>query len=121
MKRRDFIEKTGLLTGGLLLGSSWHTMAATAGPVKMAIIGCGDRGLGILSVLAEQKERFTLTAICDLLDFRLEAARKDPFASSAKVYKDYRQVLDDKNVQGVIIATSLDMHFSIAVDGIPGR
>lgn len=118
MKRRDFIEKTGLLTGGLLLGQSWRAAAAAPEPVKIAIIGCGDRGLGILSVLAQLKEQFTLTAVCDLLDFRLAATRKEPAAASAKIYKEYRQLLDDKNVQAVIIATSLDMHFQIAADAL---
>jgi predicted homoserine dehydrogenase-like protein len=77
MKRRDFIERTGLLAGGLLLGSSWRA-AAPAGPVRVGIIGCGDRGRGILSVLAQLKEQFTLTAICDILDFRLETTQKEP-------------------------------------------
>jgi predicted dehydrogenase len=117
MKRRDFIERTGLLAGGLLLGSSWRA-AAPAGPVRVGIIGCGDRGRGILSVLAQLKEQFTLTAICDILDFRLETTQKEPSASSAKIYKDYHQLLDDKNVQAVIIATSLDMHFQLAVDAL---
>lgn len=117
MKRRNFIERTGLLAGGLLLGSSWRT-GNSAGPLKIGIIGCGDRGRGILSVLAQLKEQFTLTAICDILDFRLEGTRKEPSASSAKIYKEYRQLLDDNNVQAVIIATSLDMHFQIASNAL---
>lgn len=89
-----------------------------AAPLGVGIIGCGDRGKGIVSVLGQNKDQFNITAICDLLDFRITNAQKEPAAASAKVYKDYRKLLEDPSVQAVVIATSLDMHFPITKDAL---
>jgi predicted dehydrogenase len=114
MKRRDFIEQTGLFAGGLFLSQYVKDWGPSADPIKIAIVGCGDRGQGILSVLNELKESFTVTAICDVLDFRIEDTKKALQSSNVKVYKDYRKLLDDKEVQAVVIATPLSDHYSIA-------
>ncbi|PZR26573.1 MAG: hyaluronate lyase [Citrobacter freundii] len=116
MKRRDFVLNTSVLAGGLLLGKNWQMMPAA--PLGVGIIGCGDRGKGILSVLGQNKDQFNITAICDLLDFRITNTQKEPAAASAKVYKDYRKLLEDPSVQAVVIATSLDMHFPITKDAL---
>lgn len=118
MKRRDFIEKTGLVAGGLLLHREWmKAFSRPAGLIRVGIIGCGDRGQGILSVLKELPDNFSVTAICDTLDFRIKDTQKNTSAST-KVYRDYRQMLDDKNVQAVIIATPLNMHYPVAADAL---
>ncbi|MBO9657989.1 MAG: Gfo/Idh/MocA family oxidoreductase [Chitinophagaceae bacterium] len=115
MKRRDFLLNTSLLTGGLLLNTSWKRSSE---PIRVGVIGCGDRGKGIASVIGEFKDQFSITGLCDVLDFRLEAAKKVSAASSATIYKDYRKLLDDKSIQAVVIATSLDMHFPVAKDAL---
>jgi predicted dehydrogenase len=52
-----------------------------------------------------------VAAICDIFDDRIEQARKKvPGAADAKVYKDYRRLLDDKNVDAVYIATPVYLH-----------
>lgn len=117
MKRRDFVLNTGLMASGLLLGTNWRGLVP-AEPLGVGIIGCGDRGKGVLSVLGQNKDQFNVTAICDLLDFRITNTQKEPAAASAKVYKDYRKLLEDPSVQAVVIATSLDMHFPIAKDAL---
>ena len=72
MHRRDFIQSGAYLLGGLTLGNKWKGTASA--PLKVAIIGCGDRGMGIMSVMKELPEMFTITSICDILDFRLAQA-----------------------------------------------
>lgn len=99
-----------------MLNLPWTKFFSSA-PLSIGIVGCGDRGRGILSVLKELQEQFKVAAICDVLDFRLDDTRKNCEAS-VKVYKDYRQLLDDKNVDAVVIATSLNMHFPIAADAL---
>lgn len=116
MKRKEFIAKTGILAGGMLLHQQWASaFAKPAGKINIGVIGCGDRGQGILSVLKQLPEDFAITAICDVLDFRIQSAKKY-IDQSAKVYTDYRKLLDDKNVSAVVIATPLNMHFPIAAD-----
>lgn len=118
MERRTFLKNTGLLTGGVLISNSLIASPPAAGPVKIAVIGCGDRGTGIMHILDSMPDLFQITAICDVLDFRLAAAQKINKTGTYKSYNDYRKLLDDKEVDAVIVAVPLHMHFPIAVDVI---
>ena len=82
--------------------------------LRVGVIGCGDRGNGIIEVMKELPE-FSVNAICDVLDFRIEDCKKIlPQQANTAVYKDYRRLLDDKNIDAVVIATPLNMHYQIA-------
>lgn len=114
MDRRHFLEMTGLLSGALLLSPA-TALARREDIIRVGIIGCGDRGQGIMQMMASLKDQYTVTAICDILDFRLEAAAK---LAPVKSYKDYRHLLEAKDVDAVVVATSLYMHYAIAADAI---
>lgn len=112
MRRREFLEKGSWMLGGLALADKLSF--ASSNPLRVAIIGCGDRGTGIMEMMQEFPEYFKVTTICDLLDFRLEQAKKSKGAIAVNAIRDYRQVIDDKNIDAVVIATSLNAHFPIA-------
>src|SRR5215207_3888417 len=120
MKRRLFIQQTAALAGGLLLQQPARLMgtATTAEKISVLVIGCGDRGNGLVRVLQTLSDRFQVTAICDVLDFRIEQAKKLNGSGTWKVYRDYRKGLEDKSVQAVVIATPLHMHYPIAADAM---
>jgi predicted dehydrogenase len=82
------------------------------------VIGCGDRGTGIMHILNELPDMYRITAICDVLDFRLAAAQKLTKDGVVKTYADYRKLLDDKDVDAVIVAVPLNMHYPIATEVI---
>lgn len=129
MHRRHFIRQSGLLSGALFGGTALlDTMnrpflkiddALTAtnkrdndGPLRVGIVGCGDRGIGILKVMQSMPEAFSFVRGCDILDFRLERTRQE--APNGLVGKDYRSILDDKQIDAVVIATPIYLHFSMA-------
>ncbi|UOQ67577.1 Gfo/Idh/MocA family protein [Hymenobacter volaticus] len=117
LPRRDFLKTTGLLTGGLLLGTQvGEAFAAPAanGKLRIGVIGCGDRGTGLLKILQELPDKYEVTALCDELPFRLRDAQKIGSASKAKTYADYHALLDSRNVDAVIISVPLNMHFAVA-------
>lgn len=118
MSRRKFLKQSGILAGGLLLQHSLLRGMSNAPYEKIgiAIIGVGDRGNGIGSILNELSDQFTITGICDVLDFRLDRAKKKYNSNNIIITKDYRRILDDKNTQAVVIATPLSEHFHIARD-----
>jgi predicted dehydrogenase len=120
MDRRDFIRNGSLVAGGLLLSNQLlHANTFTVGEkITVGIIGCGDRGKGIMSVLKQLNDQFAVIAICDVLDFRIEEAKKVDPTNSLTVYKDYKALLDDKNIQSVVIATPLSEHYKIAADAL---
>ena len=119
MIRRDFIKKAGITTGGLLLHNTLLkavSLPFEAKKINIAVIGCGDRGSGLMHVLKELNELYQVKAICDVLGFRLDNAKK--IAPEAVIYKDYRKLLDDKSIDAVIISVPLSLHFSIAKDAL---
>lgn len=121
MDRRTFLHQGGLLGGGLFLFDDVWGKGVDAfmdKPVKIGMIGCGDRGKGVLSVIKSLSSMYNITGICDVLPFRLEETKKVLGGIGAKEYKDYRTLLDDKNIEAVFIAVPLSAHFQIAKDAI---
>lgn len=117
--RRDFLKGAGLIGGGILLSTSpWfrafsdqqHTLGSLA---RIGIIGPGSRGQHLMGFLAKNP-KVEITAIADIYQPSIDAALK--IAPNAKVYNDYRSLLDDKSVDAVIIATPLDRHHQMAID-----
>jgi predicted dehydrogenase len=121
MKRRNFIRQSGLLTAGLLLHQQMlnaYSLSAPAKNISFGIIGCGDRGVGLGSVVNSMPEQFQLKAVCDVLAFRLDQAKKLDKQNNLRYEKDYRKILDDKSIDAVIIATPLHNHYEIAAASI---
>jgi predicted dehydrogenase len=118
MERRTFLKNTGLISGGLFLGNRLSALQPEGGPVKIAVIGCGDRGTGIMNILNGMPGQFRVTALCDVLDFRLATAQKLVKTGAAKTYTDYRKLLDDEEVEAVIVAVPLYLHYPVAADVI---
>lgn len=116
MHRRSFIKKTSLLGSGILMADNLFASVALA-PINIAMIGCGDRGKGVLSVIEKMPNQFNTVAYCDVLDFRLTETEKY-VPSSAMAIKDYKKILDDKKIEAVFIATPLSEHYRIAKDAV---
>ncbi len=87
-------------------------------PIKIGIIGCGDRGKGVLSVIKSLPDFFTVRSYCDVLDFRLEETKKAIGEPEGKIYKDHLQMLEDKSLDAVFIAVPLSEHYKVAKDAI---
>lgn len=121
MDRRNFIKNSALGTGGLIFsGAVWRGFANTENDrvYRVGIIGFGDRGSGLFNTLKDFPGKFTVTAICDPLDFRLDNAKKVADTHKVKLYKDHRKLLENKEVDAVIIATPLNTHYEIAKNSI---
>lgn len=116
MKRRTFVKNTALIAGGVLIGDMNVLAGRGANVLRIAIIGCGDRGKGIIQVINQSPDKFRITALCDILDFRLTEAKKLCKTSPPNSYKAYRALLDDKSVDAVVVAVPLSMHYEIAVE-----
>lgn len=120
--RRDFLKKSSALAAGLGI-SSFLPEAVTAGsfptksdyPLKIGVIGVG-MGCRDLQGALSFDPRVHCTAMCDVNSVRLEeqAARfKEEFpkqTSQMRLYNDFRKLLNDRNIDGVIIATPDHWH-----------
>lgn len=83
--------------------------------VGVGVIGCGGMGSGHLRKLVsmhKQNEMVRPVAVCDVWEKRLNAAVR---TSGAKPYKDYRNLLEDKDVDAVCIATPHHWHAKMTI------
>ena len=107
LNRRDF------LAGAAVMASSGLAQTS-AEPVRTGHIGTGNRGSYLLSAVLDQPN-FKVTAVCDLKPDRLDKAASKAAAAKPKTYKDYHQLLADKDVEAVYIATPCDLHVEMAI------
>lgn len=120
MERRRFIRNTSMALTGLMMHDQLFAFSKVpaAEKINVGIIGCGSRGVGLIHVLNDLKDRYNINAICDVLDFRFTEAKAAGLNSSVKEYRDYRKLLDDKSVKAVVIATPLYLHYNMAADAL---
>lgn len=119
LSRRDFLKNLGVLgLGTLAVSSPWlsafseitHTDNSS---VRLGIIGPGSRGQFLMQFLAKNKKA-NIVAICDIYQPSIEKALT--FAPNAKIYSDYRKLLEDKNIDAIVVATPLNTHCQIVLD-----
>jgi len=80
---------------------------------QIGILGYGDRGSGLHQVLNNMPDKFLVKGVCDDLPLRLESARiKHP--SGVQFHQDYRKLLDQKDLDIILVATPLYLHFEHA-------
>ena len=122
MKRKDFIRNSsGFFLGAVVapnLMANIHPHTRVNDTLNLAVIGTGGRGQGITKLL-NTISGCEVVAVCDTIPFRLaEGFELIKNNRNAKSYSDYRKLLDDKNINGVIISTPLSTHDQIAIDAL---
>lgn len=119
MNRRDFLKNMSVAGGAVLLASSpWlsafsETEYTKKSIAKLGIIGPGSRGRFLMSFL-NKNPKAEVVAICDIYQPSIEEALK--IFPKAKVYTDYRKLLENNEIDAVVIATPLNEHFHMAMD-----
>tara|TARA_B100001057_G_scaffold491180_1_gene580893 strand:- start:302 stop:1489 length:1188 start_codon:yes stop_codon:yes gene_type:complete len=118
MKRKDFIRNSsGILMGSMFVPNLMANVKMNS-TFNLGVIGTGGRGQGIIKLL-DNITGVNVIAACDTLAFRLEEGFELIKSNkNAKAYKDYRKLLENKNIDGVIISTPLNTHDKIAVDAL---
>jgi predicted dehydrogenase len=124
VSRRDFIQiGTGALAATTVAGSLLRPrfLSAAVRPmppsdtVRFASIGTGVRGCELLKATL-QVPGVQCVGVCDLYDSRHIAAQEAVDNPSVPATRDYRSILDRKDVDAVIIATMDHQHRHIFED-----
>jgi predicted dehydrogenase len=107
--RRDFGRAAGAATA-----LSYSRVLGANDRVRMGFIGLGNRGDQVHDAFLEFGDSQTV-AICDLREDYLDLAAKKS-RGTPKRYKDYRKLLEDKEVDAVMIATPDHWHALMFID-----
>ena len=86
--------------------------------LKLGIIGCGGIANGKHLPSLKAIDRADIVAFCDLSPERAEKAAKEYGVEGAKVYTDYRELLQDKSIDVVHVLTPNRDHSYITVDAL---
>jgi predicted dehydrogenase len=117
--RREFIAGTtrGAVAAGLTLSAaSWSKVLGANERVRLGVIGTGLRGGDVMSHFQKQPG-VEVVALSDCYDVHLNQALAKT-EGKAKTYKEYRQLLDSKDVDAVLIATPDHWHARMAIDAV---
>ncbi|MEE4311706.1 MAG: Gfo/Idh/MocA family oxidoreductase, partial [candidate division KSB1 bacterium] len=117
INRREFIKRNAFAVGSLALGQTTLKKAfAKNDTIHMGVIGTGRHGRWTMRVL-KSLSNLKMVACCDIIPEHLEMGLEIA-GKGAVGYKDYRKLLENKDVDAVLIATPLSMHYQMSVDAL---
>lgn len=126
VNRRDFIKGGSIasiltMMGGVALNFPKSSAAEpeakkpTNPPLPCGVIGCGPWGREIIQTLGRLPNA-PVVAVCDNYEAMVNRAKRE--APEAAAYSDYKELLADKKVLAVFIATPTHTHKQIALDAL---
>lgn len=89
--------------------------------LNLGVIGVGRRGGYLVDRVYATGENLTITSVCDTYEgYRTRAKDKVQTKENAapKVYLDYRELLADKSIDAVVIATPEHLHYRMLLDAL---
>lgn len=117
LNRREFIEKASISAAGagvfsILPSGIWTSPVAPGDKINIALIGCKNQGFTDLKCHLDSGE-VNCVALCDvdanILNDRAAQIKKS-YNQSPKIYKDFRKMLEQKDIDAVIIGTPDHWH-----------
>jgi len=124
LTRRQFIHRAGVAAATATVAgtSAKRVVGKRLGAnerIGIGFIGCGGRSGAHFNVVhwlkTQAKKPIDIVAVCDVYKPRMEQRAK---GYGAKGYMDYRELLDDANVDVVCIATPDHQHGYQAIDAV---
>ncbi|OWK41586.1 Gfo/Idh/MocA family protein [Fimbriiglobus ruber] len=126
--RREFLERSAILSAAVAAGASLPAGAAEA-PVKtaaraandrlrVAVVGVRGRGMSHVAGFLSKNANCTIDVVCDcdeaVIGKAVDSIKKAQ-GEAPRYEKDIRKVIDDKNIDVVSIATPNHWHALMAV------
>lgn len=127
LNRRDFLRGSSLATLMMMMGGVPLRAAENAAedgatdytgeaqPLPVGVVGCGVWGREILGTLSTIPFG-PVAAVCD--NYAPSLRRAGRLAPDAKAYADYRELLADAAVKGVIVATPSHLHKAVVLEAL---
>jgi predicted dehydrogenase len=99
------------MAGAAVLGALPQAFAQEGKPVTVGIVGAGIRGLELMQELLSAGGK--VAVVCDLYDGHLRRALE--IQPGTPTTKDYQEVIQRKDIDAVVIATSDHWHAPVAI------
>lgn len=115
VSRRTFLSAA--TAASVITARSYAQVAGAAGRLRIGVIGCGGMATSHLRALLKMRDadNVDILAVCDVYDKRLDRAVQ---LTGARPCKDYRRILDDRNIDCVLIATPEHWHYRMTIDAV---
>lgn len=110
VNRRDFMKRAALgsVTAGMAVSGLTGKAVGPNDKILVGVIGTGRMGVENLQAFAKQAE-VEIAAVCDVYQPNLDKGLKAT-DGKAKTCKDFREVLDNKDINVVIVASPDHWH-----------
>jgi predicted dehydrogenase len=109
--RREFLKSSAVLTA-----ASQARVLGANDRIRLAGLGTGGRCRYLLS-LANKLGGAEIAAVCDAYEPRRAEAR-EKLAPQSREYLDYREVLDRKDIDAVVIGSPDHWHVPMSIDSV---
>src|SRR5437868_10919359 len=106
--RRTFNQGAATIGALAALHATGMSALGSNERIQLGIIGVGNRGDQLIDAFLPHKDA-QIVALCDVYEPYLEAAQRK-VGGKARLYHDYRQLLDQKDINAVVIATPDHWH-----------
>lgn len=118
VSRRKFITNGSIALSGLAMtGLPGLAFGRNDQDVRIGLLGCGQRGAGVASII-KTLPGMDIVAYCDIVDASLKTMKQYSKTANPKFYKNYQEMLANKDVDAIYIATPLNLHYQMAVDAL---
>ena len=109
MTRRNFLASSAVTA------LSYSRIQGANDRLHIGVIGCGGQSMGHMRTLMKMREsdNCEIVSVCDIYEKRVQAASQ---LTSAKIVKDYRGILTDRDIDYVLIATPEHWHYQMTMD-----
>lgn len=119
LHRRDFVKRTTLFSFGLAATPLLARAQTTKSPGEKLVVGVVGLGRGFDHVKAlQQIANVEVAYLSDIDETRIANAQNAAFATAdkpPKAAKDFRRILDDKEVDAIFVATPNHWHAPAAI------
>jgi predicted dehydrogenase len=124
VNRREFIDVLAVGAAGLAIRANARSYGQILGSnnrLNFAVIGLNSRGYAHLSSLQANKQNASIKYVCDVDSTFLEkfaATTTQAMGSAPATEKDFRKVLEKKDVDAISIASPDHWHTPMAIAGL---
>jgi predicted dehydrogenase len=124
VNRREFLDALAVGAAGLAIRANAKSYGQILGANKrlnFAVIGLNSRGYAHLSALQANKQSASIAYVCDVDSKTMDkfaATTKEAMGSAPATEKDFRKILEHKDVDAISIASPDHWHTPMAIAGL---